>query len=113
MKSKIAIVSLITLIISGCGEGRISKGDGKIRSGCDKISILGPDTYMTGTGPFGCSSSSAMLKFANFYCSTMGKKILVKTFDRRQVIFQCLDQGDKDLHRPTYQESPDLIIQYN
>lgn len=112
MKTLFTSLSLLTIsILAGCGStGGVMK--------------LGPDTYavtaskhnFAGGAP---SAQSNALEMANTYCERIGREVLVKNtttgFDRPMytysVTFQCLAKNDPNLTRPTYKQSPNVVIE--
>jgi hypothetical protein len=87
---------------------------------------MGPDTYRVTSmaAPLRGGSAGAQnlaLEEANKYCTSINKEIFVTNVGHRDlngagagssdVTFRCLDKGDRDLYRPTYQSSPNVIIQ--
>ena len=112
MNYKIIFLTLILLLLSSCGRDRqenIIRPKVDSSDNCKDAILLGPDTYMTFTTPFVCRMRSA-IEFSNSYCIKMGKETLIKSFSDNDVIFQCLEKGDKDLYSPTYEKYPDIVI---
>jgi len=85
---------------------------------------VGPDTYMVTAQKHNfagglSSAQSNALEQANAKCAEEGKQLIVTNtttdFDRPMytfgITFRCLSQGDRDLTRPTYQQSPDVVIE--
>lgn len=83
---------------------------------CDSSIVnVGPDTYYAE----GMCGGQEEVRSGGEYCRRQGKQILVTNMrgygDRGQnkTIFRCLAPNDPGLSRPSYQRSPDIIIQDN
>lgn len=110
---KIICYFTLALLLSGCASSRWGESGGSL---CDsQITQLGPDTYMSSAVHGNGCGIEYKVRHAGIFCGRMGKQILVKNIDNStggNVIFQCLSSGDTDLHRPTYQKEPDIIIKH-
>ena len=104
-------ICLFILAISGCATN----------SG---VMALGPDTYQISTGADnfrgGESGAKRMaLQNAQSYCAKLGKALLVKNMSTgfsgnlRQVdvTFMCMNKNDPEYTRPTYENTPDIVIE--
>lgn len=96
-------------------------------SGCatnSGVMSLGPDTYTITTGADmfrggGTGAKQAALSESQQYCTKLSKEILVTNMRESriaggksmEVIFRCLPKGDSGLIRPTYEKSPDTVIE--
>jgi hypothetical protein len=99
------------LILSGCCT--------PINSG---VLPMGPDTFSVSADSFNASNAKkSALGQAEKHCSRLGKEILViKTAVAKadgnfiyDVTFRCLSKDDPELKRPTYKQSPDVLIEDN
>lgn len=97
------IATLGTTLLSGCAS----------LCNSSTFSQLGPDTYQA-SGVCGGPTEAAT---AGTFCARMGKKVLVTNTrgynDGGATIFRCLNADDPEYARPTYQRSPNVIIQDN
>lgn len=90
------------------------------------VQKLGPDTFLISSqvmfGPNKANSARAeALRSAEEFCLKQGKEVLVDEYRSTghamsltgdsQVRFKCLDKGDRDLKRPTFRQTPDLVIE--
>lgn len=101
---KLIMLALI-FVVSGCAS--------------TKVAQIGPDTYFVqreaGAGTFGTAGlRMEAIEDANKHCQRMGKKAVVLSMNENpsvmsypsaDVQFRCLDEGDKDLQRPTLEKS--------
>jgi hypothetical protein len=89
----------------------------------------GPDTFVaykqaatgfSGTAPLKIEAMQA----AGAHCADLGKKFVVVStnetpggalgrYPGAEVHFRCLDEGDKDLKRPTMRPNADTVIEVN
>ena len=105
------LLPLSVVALAGCGT------TGAVMS-------VGPDTYMVTAQKHNLagglsSAQSNALEQANAKCAEEDKKLIVTNtttdFDRPMytfsATFRCLSRGDRDLTRPTYQQSPDVVIE--
>jgi len=89
---------------------------------------LGPDTYsysqLAGWARGGESKAiEKAIIGANVHCSKLGNEVLIKNISsstdtgkleglgRANVIFQCLAKDDPSLVRPTFRQTPDVVIE--
>jgi hypothetical protein len=89
---------------------------------------VGPDTYSYSTqaGALYGGEQKAVEKAiseANVHCSKLGNDVLInnissstdrvqfKGLGRANVIFQCLVKDDPSLVRPTFQQTPNVVIE--
>lgn len=86
---------------------------------------LGPDTYSVSAnampirgGAIGAKRHA--LNEASEHCSYLGKELLVSNIDTygdprgsgtANIDFLCLSKNDPALHRPTYKQKPDIVIE--
>lgn len=108
---KYTMAGVALVLISACGTtGSVQK--------------MGPDTFkvsaskhnMSGGAP---SAETDALDKANQHCQMLGKEVLVsntsKSFERPfynfSATFLCLSKNDKRLTAPSYEKSPDVIIE--
>lgn len=101
---------------------------GAILAACqstNQVMPLGPDTYsvsarvhyLSGGGP---AATQKALAQANQHCAASNKQILVtnqssqdgEPFGNAQVTFRCLAAGDPGLVRPTYEQSPNVVVRH-
>ena len=105
------LLPLSVATLAGCGS------TGAVMS-------VGPDTYMVSADKHYLSGGEASAKTnalgqANKKCVDEGKQVVVNNvsstrgvpFSTATVTFQCLSPGDRDLRRPSYQQSPDIVIE--
>jgi hypothetical protein len=98
----VAITSVYVGALSGCAGL------------CDSsFSQLGPDTYQA----HGSCGGPREVESAAPFCARMGKKVVVTNThgysDNGITVIRCLSPNDSDYQRPTYQRSPNVIIQDN
>ena len=108
--SNFLLCVVVGIILTGCG----STGD---------VLPMGPDTFIVSASKHytsgGAEAQSNALSAANTHCASLGKEILVKNtssnyaaaFYNFSVTFRCLDKNDPELARPSFQNSPDVIIE--
>lgn len=104
-------IALLVLPLAGCGS------NGPVP--------IGPDTYMdSGTAPWSWSSSgdveSGLYREAGTYCANQGKVMQPLSqngnnadfshFAHADIQFRCLAQSDPEVHRPTMNPVPDVVI---
>lgn len=106
-------IVIAAIFLAGCA----STGD---------VMQMGPDTYSVSSaaapargGP--AAARSLALKEANAFCAAQGKQIMVMNVSTStlndfgagsaDVNFRCLTQGDQELQRPVYENSPDIVIE--
>lgn len=96
-------------------------------AGCSStgtVMSVGPDTYMVTSQQHNMAGGAAgaqtnALAEANAKCSAEGKQVLVRNtesgfarpFYTYSITFRCLATGDRELQRPTFEQSPDVVIQ--
>lgn len=87
---------------------------------------LGPDTYSVSANasPVRGGSSGARslaIEEAGNYCRAMGRQVLVENISGQttnyagagssDVTFMCLAEGDPALHRPRFEQAPNVVIE--
>ena len=102
IKRRFTVVGLIVTALSGCANL------------CDSsFAQLGPDTYQAS----GHCGGPAEVRSAGPFCAQMGLNVLVTNThgydDNGTTVFRCLRPSDPAYGRPTYQRSPNVIIQDN
>ena len=80
-------------------------------SGCATTAQLGPDTYMASDALPDWQSQDNVLKKAAKHCASMGKVMLADNLQFSKVIYRCLDADDPAYVRPTYTNTPDIVIE--
>jgi hypothetical protein len=98
----VAIASVCVVALSGCANL------------CDSsFSQLGPDTYQV----HGSCGGPREVESAAPFCARMGKNVMVTNThgysDNGITVIRCLSPNDPGYQRPTYQKSPNVIIQDN
>lgn len=95
---------ILPIVLSGCAAL------------CDPTVVqVGPDTYRAD----GLCGGQEEVRGAGEYCRRMGKEVLVTSmrgygdYEKNQTVFRCLSASDPEYRRPSYQPSPDVIIQHN
>ena len=95
----------VGLLLAGCGTSKYGQGI------CDpSISQLGPDTFYASAS---CATPGYAIAAASNFCRQNRKQSLVQNIKGDDVIFRCLNSNDSENQRPTYQKSPNVIIQDN
>ena len=99
---EVVIASVCIVALSGCADL------------CDsKFSQLGPDTYQV----HGMCGGPREVESAAPFCARMGRNVMViNTYGYEPdgiTVIRCLLPNDPEYKRPTYQKSPNVIIQDN
>lgn len=78
-----------------------------------RFAQLGPDTYQV----YGHCGGPMEAESAAPFCARMGKQVMVTNThgynDNGITVIRCLSPNDREYQRPTYQKSPNVIIQDN
>lgn len=89
------------------------------------VMSVGPDTYLITTEADmfrggGSGARQVALSEAQKHCTTLGKELIVTNMKSSPFVgggqsfdltFRCLVKGDPDLSRPTYEKTPDMVIE--
>ena len=103
-------VTLLSILSFGCGLRTYSSG----------VLPMGPDTYSISADDLNVSTAKrSALSQAEAHCSSLKKVILVTNANAAadgprtvyDVTFRCLNPGDPELVRPTYDQAPDVTIE--
>lgn len=108
-KFQVTIAIALTMTLVGCGLKTYSSG----------VMKMGPDTYTVSANDLNMAvAQKSAMQEASMFCQKLDKEILVtnrssnKQGARRnyEVTFMCLDQNDRELHRPKYESEADIVI---
>jgi hypothetical protein len=110
---RIVIIFGLAAMLAGC-----------VTDAASTVLPIGPDTYRvsgsayTSFGGYAAGEAEA-LKTANHYCQSQGRQMLMLSHEGTATIgsgtayinFRCLAEGDRDLKRPTYRPTPNIVIE--
>jgi len=116
---KILLPLLISLILVGCAPSQVvrSKSYGAIVNTSasnlcgTRITKLGPDTFWGQPNVGSGCGLEYVLGDGNYYCSSQGREFLATKLSDNAIHFKCLPTSDPELHRPTYQKDPDVVVE--